>query len=319
MTPRTLPAFTKEQKERVRVLLASKVATMMGRKMEEGDWLEVYCLAKGIPLQPWSNLNIDVNHQGLGVEHKMLRRAAEVHLLDLCGTTVMHPAATRSIRVPDGPANEVMRNVLDQYAANIEQHRSKVAATTPTHKADLRIGWLIWRTDLFEFLYFEQEWLPPDPSIYYAEWHESGGKARKSSKNLWVFEKETNKKRFSITTSAGAKIQPYFDIPHPSSPHLYFFRVQGELLDGNLVRIWVLPRTAKGLERILGALNIDNLSTAIFSAIGENGSDIVISSASLEEPLPLIITKESYEALVAGFQGKSDEHLMELLLDRLAH
>jgi hypothetical protein len=317
MNPKTLSAFTEAQKERVRVLLASKVATMMGRKMEEGDWLEVYCLAKGIPIQSWSNLNIDVSYKGLGVEHKMLRRATEVHLLDLCGTTVMHPAATRSIRVPDGPANKVMRNVLDQYAANIEQHRVKVAATSPTGKADLRIGWLIWRTDLFEFLYFEQEWLPPDSSTYYAEWHESVGQGRKASKNLWVYEKKSNKKRFSITTSAGAKIQPYFDIPHPSSPHLYFFRAQGEPMDGNLVRIWVLPRTAKGLEKILGSLSIDKLSTAIFSAIGEIGSDVVVNSTSLEEPLPLVITKESYEALAGGFQGKSDEHLMELLLDRL--
>ena len=42
---------------------------MMGRKLEEGDWAEVYCRAKGLPNQGWSNLNIDVMHEGLGVEH----------------------------------------------------------------------------------------------------------------------------------------------------------------------------------------------------------------------------------------------------------
>jgi hypothetical protein len=72
MNPKTLRAFTEAEKDRVRVLLASKVATMMGRKMEENDWLEVYCMSKGIPLQAWSNRNIDVNFNGLGVEHKML-------------------------------------------------------------------------------------------------------------------------------------------------------------------------------------------------------------------------------------------------------
>ena len=46
---------------------------MMGRKFEEGDWAAVYCTAKNIPNRGWSNLNIDVIYNGLGVEHKMLR------------------------------------------------------------------------------------------------------------------------------------------------------------------------------------------------------------------------------------------------------
>ena len=44
---------------------------MMGRKFEEGDWADVYCTAKNIPNRGWSNLNIDVIYNGLGVEHKM--------------------------------------------------------------------------------------------------------------------------------------------------------------------------------------------------------------------------------------------------------
>jgi hypothetical protein len=66
---KTLAAFNKDEYAKAHMLLASQVATMMGRKFEEGDWAYVYCTAKGIPVRGWSNLNIDVMHQGLGVEH----------------------------------------------------------------------------------------------------------------------------------------------------------------------------------------------------------------------------------------------------------
>jgi hypothetical protein len=33
---------------------------MMGRKLEEGDWAEVYCRANGIPKKGWSNLKLDI-------------------------------------------------------------------------------------------------------------------------------------------------------------------------------------------------------------------------------------------------------------------
>jgi hypothetical protein len=56
----TLAAFTPEQYATAHRLLAAKVARMMGRKLEEGDWADVYCRAKGLPSQRWSNLNIDV-------------------------------------------------------------------------------------------------------------------------------------------------------------------------------------------------------------------------------------------------------------------
>lgn len=56
----TLAAFTPEQRDSVHSLLAAKVARMMGRKLEEGDWSEVYCRAKEIPHRGWSNLSIDV-------------------------------------------------------------------------------------------------------------------------------------------------------------------------------------------------------------------------------------------------------------------
>lgn len=68
-----LQAFTDTEKELAKRWLATQVASMMGRKLEEGDWSQVYCLAKGIPDGGWSNLHIDVNYQGLGLEMKLLR------------------------------------------------------------------------------------------------------------------------------------------------------------------------------------------------------------------------------------------------------
>jgi len=70
--PKTRPAFSKDEFDKAHVLLASRVAVMMGRKFEEGDWSSMYCMAKAIPQRGWSNLNIDVIYRSLGVEHKML-------------------------------------------------------------------------------------------------------------------------------------------------------------------------------------------------------------------------------------------------------
>lgn len=120
-----LAVFTEEEKKRAKILLAAKVASMMGRKIEEGDWSDVYCKAKDIPENGWSNLHIDVNHNGLGVEFKMLRigQLRGQSIKSVCGTTRMHPAATRSIRIEDTslPANDVMVDVLSQYSALIDE------------------------------------------------------------------------------------------------------------------------------------------------------------------------------------------------------
>ena len=99
----TLTALTTEEAGRAKLLLAAKVASMVGRKLEEGDWKEIYCKAKNIPDSGWSNLQIDVNYGGLGIELKILRitRLGAKAIKDICGTTRMHPAATRSIRIDD--------------------------------------------------------------------------------------------------------------------------------------------------------------------------------------------------------------------------
>ncbi len=322
--PQTLPAFSKEEFVRVHTLLASKIATMMGRKLEEGDWCYVYRTAKNIPESGWSNLNIDVIHNGLGVEHKMLCVQSNKTIKEYCGTSLMHPAATRSIRIPsmDGDPNEIARDVLRQYSELIEQRRQKVAENAPGVVPDMRVGWILWQVSLREFLYFEEEMLPPNPDDYWAEWRESGGGTRKTSKNLWVYEKETNRKRYSITTTAGAKIQPYFDVPAPNNPNLYYFRVQGEEHEGGLVRIWITSTTALLLKQILGNLDEDTVSSAIIyaakdvSKIEEEGEGKQTAKLNLAEPI--LITVDAYKALTKTFEGVSDEHMIQLFVRHVA-
>lgn len=316
--PKLLPAFSKQEYIKAHAYLASKVATMMGRKFEEGDWTEVYCASKGIPNRGWSNLNIDIIHKGLGIEQKMLCVQSGKSIKEYCGTTQMHPSATRSIRVEstDGDPTMVARDVLQQYAELIEQRRQKVALDYPGVEPDMRTGWLLWQESLEEFLYFEEETIAPNPNDYWAEWKESGGGARKASKNLWVYENETGRKRYSITTAAGAKIQPYFDIPAPNTPNLYFFRVQGEEIENGLTRVWITSTTALLLKELFGTLETDVVSTAIvetakeYSLVREavDGSEQV----GVELAQPIIITRYAYLTLKQAFPGINDDHMIQL-------
>lgn len=317
--PKILAAFTPEEAARVHLLLASKVASMFGRKFEEGDWSDVYCGAKGIPESGWSNLNIDVMHDGLGVEHKMLCVSTDEPMSDFCGTTLMHPSATRSIRIPDDveDATDAARNVLSQYADLINERRRKVAENSNGKKPDMRTGWLLWQDSLREFLYFEEEMIAPDPESYWAEWKESGGGSRKKSRNLWVYEGDTGQKRYSITTSAGAKIQPYFDVPPPTHPHLYKFIVQGEVQADGLIRVWISKPTAVLLKKILGDLTTKSIEKAISDAASIERKIEESSMPKIDAGIPLLISKESYSKLYSCFKGVSDNHNIEQLLQIL--
>ncbi|MGC1270001.1 MAG: hypothetical protein WA842_05315 [Croceibacterium sp.] len=116
MNNATLPVFNPDEFQRANILLASRVSEMMGRKLEEGDWSQVYCAAKGIPLAGWSNTDIDVMFGHLGIEHKAICRKAMQPIKDSCGTTIMHPAGTRAIRIPaEEDATKAARDVLRQY------------------------------------------------------------------------------------------------------------------------------------------------------------------------------------------------------------
>jgi hypothetical protein len=319
----TLPAFTEVQVTLAKRLLATQVASMMGRKLEEGDWTRVYCRAKGIPEIGWSNLHIDVNYQGLGVELKLLR-CSQLNgkpLKTVCGTTLMHPSATRSIRIDDlrRAAGEAMRDVFAQYAELIAQRTQRVREAAGGSLPDMRVGWLLWEDSLTEFLYFEERMRPPDPSGYYAEWNVTPARGvRKTSKSLWVFERKTHKKRFSVTTSAGVKIQPYFDVPPPSDPHLYYFRVQSEPVDADTVRIWVSASTAHALEERLGSLDRAIVSDAVAKVASSRPAGQAPSPAEEDLAVPILISRSAHAALLGMWDAVSDEHRAQLLLKALS-
>ncbi len=303
-------------------MLATHVAYMMGRKLEEGDWAEVYCRAKGIPNRGWSNLKLDIMHKGLGVEHKMICYRSGISLADAYGKTLMHPSATRSIRVPPPTteANQAMRDILGQYADFINARREKVKESIENGEPDMRTGWLLWQESLRQFLYFEEEMLAPDPDDYFAKWQKrSAGGSRKESTNLWIYEKETGRKRYSVTGEAGAKIQPYFDVPPPTDPNVYLFTVMGEVIDTGLVKVWLTEATARELKRLLHTLDTTEVSRAITGATAAISKMDDIERAEAEIAVPLVITEEAYQALQSALPGKSDEHSFQLLVQYLQH
>jgi hypothetical protein len=316
MMEQTLPVFSEEEFARAHLLLATRVAYMMGKKLEEDDWTSVYCAAKRIPAQGWSNLNIDVIYGALGVEHKMLCKTSDKSLLTWCGTSPMHPALTRSIRIPslDEDPDVVMRDVFAQYAELVKARTEKVRETSGGQLPDMRIGWLLWQESLREFLYFEYPMSVTNADDYWAEWRETKSRSsRKGSKNLWVYHKETKQKRYSVTTEAGIKIQPYFDVPPPNDPNLYRFIVQGEDVAQNLVRLWITLATARELERLVGELNdSERLSKTILEAAAKIRAvedEGVVADADARS---ILITKDAYIALEA-VEGVSDEHRLQLL------
>lgn len=320
--PNTLPCFSAEERVRAHELLGIRVAHMMGRKFEEGDWSYVYCRAKGIPEGGWSNLSIDVMHGNLGVEHKMLCYRSNASVVQACGTSLMHPSATRSIRVPslDGDPNEVMAEVLQQYRDLIAERARRVEGQSGVDAAaDMRTGWLLWQESLHQFLYFEERMAVPDTSDLYAEWVERAteGARRKGSKNLWIYERSTGRKKYSVTTSAGAKIQPYFDVPPPGDPNLYLFTVIGEEILPGRVRVWLTAATARELGIVAGSTDVDRVSDLIIEACSALGPGRVADDGRAELGVGVEVRSDAYNALVEALPGVSDEHCFVLLLEVL--
>jgi len=318
----SLRVFTDEEARAAKILLAAKVASMMGRKFEEGDWSDVYCKAKGLPDEGWSNLRIDVNFNGLGVEFKMLRisRLSGKNIKNVCGTSQMHPSATRSIRIGnlELDANEVMADVLGQYATWMEDRTQKVRDKSPDGTANMRFGWLLWEESLREFLYFEEEMTKPNANNFYAEWNVTEARgARKASKSLWIYDKKSNKKKYSVTTSAGIKIQPYFDVPPPNDPNMAYFRVQSEQLDEDTIVLWIATATAVMLKSRLGSLEKDVVSQAVLDAVKVHRSDNELAGEGLNAAVPVCVSKEAFDLLIEHWEAVSDDHRIQLLLRAL--
>jgi hypothetical protein len=314
MSITTLKAFTKEEFDIAKDLLSAKVASMLGRKMEEDDWDFVYCNSKKITMTTWSNLHIDINHKGVGVEHKMSRVTKTGTILGECGTTKMHPAGTRSIRIPEEQdPNKTMKIILDQYAKLIDLRTEAVKENCESKKADMRFGWLLWKDTLDEFLYFEEAMEKPNPNDYYATWNITPARgARKESRSLWIFDKISDRKKFSVTTTAGAKIQPYFDVPSPTDKNLYHFKVQGVLIEQGLVKVWLTKSTAKYLELLLGDLNSKSVSDAIITfteVILEKPKDNFLMAKDISTAIE--ISQEAYNKLKTIYDPISDEYMLQ--------
>ena len=311
----TLPAeLSQAEKERVKRLLASKVVGMFGRKLEEADWTEVYCKARGIPNQGWSNLKLDVMVPGLGLEIKMLG-VKDVPIVNQCGTSLMHPSATRSISLPTGDAHSAMEQVLTEYSELLESRRRSVDDQFGV-RSELRSGWLLWKRSLDEFLYFEEKLEVPDFSKYTADWyeHNSDG-ARRRSRNLWIFD-QNGRKRYSVTTERGVKVQPYFDIPPLGAKNLAIFKIQGEEVENDAVRIWL---TASTYENLLSIFNTKSYSTEMSKLLGglpaiSEGDVLESLEADLRE---IKIDKAVYENLCEKIEGVSDEHRMRQFISHV--
>lgn len=245
----------------------------------------------------------------------MLRVTKSGSILEQCGTTKMHPAGTRSIRIPnESDPNKAMTDILNQYAALITARTKTVIKNSKTKTADMRIGWLLWKDTLEEFLYFEEAMLKPTVSDYYAEWNITPARgARKESRSLWIYENATGKKKYSVTTTAGAKIQPYFDVPAPNDPNLYHFKVQGVTVDGGLVKVWLTRSTAKYLELLLGSIEGAELSEAIDSFDPSSISTENISSTAEGIAVPVLVKETSYKKLKTIFEPISDEYMFQQL------
>jgi len=313
--PTTLKVFTsEEQLNRVQRMLATRVVQLAGRKLEEGDWTEIYCSALGIKDRGWSNIGIDVIFENRGVEIKMLRFKSR-DISTACGTSMMHPSLTRSLRIDaNGDPNDQMRKVFQQYKELVENRAAKVrkeGGLKENAEVEMRSGWLLWQDSLRQFLYFEEPTVIPNCDDYTAIWHENEAKGqRKESKSLWVFRKgEPQDKRYSITTNSGAKIQPYFDIPAPNDPNLYIFTVIGEHINDQYVYAWVTARTRRDLVDAIGSFTPNSLSQAILSLPLADFNHGELSEIMKTEELasPIEISTDAYLRLCTAFRAANDD------------
>lgn len=316
----TLLSFSAAEYQKAKSLLAARVAYMMGRKLEEADWAHVYCKARGFDVLGWSNLNADVTVAGLSLEHKMMRCSESSAIKSHCGTRMMHPALTRRVSLPDiQDADEAMRSVIAGYQKVLDERRRKVIAISGEKSVELRSGWLLYDSSLTEFLYFEEPSLNLNPRKHRAVWSErvkQGEGGRRGNKNLWIYD-ENDQKVWSVTGgSSGTKIQPYFKVPAANDKNLCYFRVQGESIDNQTVRVWVTESTANNLRGILGGVDPSSVTNAILNVSGSDDAISVVDEC--EEVRELIIGQNAYVALKEKFAGVSDEHCFQLLCKRLA-
>lgn len=202
----------------------------------------------------------DYCHAGLGVEMKLLKRRSP---LEDQGRSLMHPAATRRIDFDLSLGAERCKSeVLRQFASQISSFRKRVAETAPEVEPDIRWGVLLWSGSLHEFLYFEEAMLEPDPDDFYAQFVEGRHRGR-PTRNLYIFERETGTKRYSVTMpERGAKIQPYFDVPWVGNG-AYGFTVPTEAVKP----VWLNIETYEALRNASRGHDMNKIILAALGAL----------------------------------------------------
>ena len=210
--PIHLRPFTADQFAAAEIEAKRLSRTLQGRKLEEGDWTDLYCRAKGTPSTGWSNLPFrDHLHDGIGVEFKLLCRPNPAQDM---GRALMHPSATRTINFDEsGSAASATKTVLEQWGNQIKVFGQRIASTSEAGTYEARWGILLWAPDHSQFLYFEEALTKPDPESFEGRWV-NGSHRNRPTRDLHIFERGTEKKRYSCTLPRnGAKLQPYFDVP----------------------------------------------------------------------------------------------------------
>ena len=246
----------------------------------------------------------DVLHQ---YGQKIRERTATVEIIN----SYYHSMLSR----PDA-IKRLMKSGMGREKAMGLIPEERAPAGSPDEEPDMRFGWLLWRRDLAEFLYFEQAMLIPRPSDFVGEWHERVTRGRRlPSRNLWIFRRATGVKEYSITNVAGVKVQPYFTVPLPSDPNLYHFRVQGEPAAPGLVRVWLTQQTARSLRATVGDLSPGALGIfverRVKTILAENRPARDKIEAHGEE---VLVPTSTYQLLRDAGHNVSDEYAFRLLL-----
>ena len=251
-------AFTPEEETVVQSQLALLVRALRhvpgGGKIEEDYWSYVYHIARGASVRGWSNMPMrDFTHNGLGVEMKLLKSRKSRRPFSHQGKRIMHPAATRAIAFnPADSAEDCKVAILTQFGSQIAAFRERVKEDGGVPQADIRWGVLLWNVELTEFLYFEERMIEPNPNDYRAEFVVSNHRGS-ATRNLHIFEKATDIKRFSVTRpEKGAKVQPYYDVPYIGEG-AYAFTVP----DDDRKPLWVKGETFQAIEEVAAEAGLD--------------------------------------------------------------
>lgn len=257
-------AFTESENDRVQAMLETLVRSLRlvpgGGKMEEGYWSYIYHTIHHAPVAAWSNLPMrDFLHNGSGVEMKLLQRNSP---LAAQGQRIMHPAATRTLLFDPSQDAEICKNhILEQFVTRIADFRNRAAQTCSGCEPDIRWGIFLWKPTLDEFLYFEERIREPDPNDFYAHFI-VGTHRGKPTRNLHIFEKATNIKRYSVTMpEKGAKLQPYFDVPQIGQG-AYLYTIPND----NRKPIWLAEETIQALQQVSSNRN-QSIDELILSAL----------------------------------------------------